>query len=112
MEYDLKTFVFAAVLAIFVVAGLMSTYKAIYYRITKKSTNKLVNQILAWAFSYIAVVLCWWTIHIPSEFKQTFIYVFAVYVLQMCVDLKMIKKIIEGILKKRLLDSEGPSQSA
>ena len=113
MEFDLKTFLFVAVLAVFVVAGLMSTYKFFYYKITKKNTNKLVNQILAWVFSYVAVVLCWWTIHIPSEFRQTFIYVFAVYVLQMTIDLKMIKRIIEGALKKRgLLDCEESSESS
>ena len=101
MEYHIKTFIFASILAIFVVAGLMTAYKTIYYLITKKSTNKFINQFLAWVFSYIAVVLCWWTIQIPSEFKQTFLYVFAVYVLQRCVDMNMIKRIINGILKKR-----------
>ena len=111
MEYDVKTFIFAAVLAIFVVAGLMSAYKAIYYRITKKSTITLVNQILAWVFSYAAVVLCWWTIRIPSEFRQTFLYVFAVYVLQRFIDLKMIKRILEGALKKRGLISDGEAES-
>lgn len=107
MEYDIKTFIFASTLAVFVVAGLMTAYKTIYYLIIKKSTNKIINQLLAWIFSYIAVVLCWWTIHIPSEFRQTFLYVFAVYVLQRCVDMNMIKRIINGVLKKRgLIDKD------
>ena len=106
-EYDLKVFIFAAILAVFVVAGLMSAYKGVYYTVTKKSTNRIVNQILAWVFSYVAVVLCWWTIQIPDEFRKTFLYVFAVYVLQRTVDLNMIKKIIEGCFRKRgLLESE------
>lgn len=114
MEYDVKTFLFVAFLAVLVVAGLMSTYKLIYYLITKKSTNKLINQILAWVFSYIAVVLCWWTIHIPSEFRQTFLYVFAVYVLQRVIDLKMIKKIIEGYLKSKgfITDTDNDKSNA
>lgn len=112
MEFDISTFILAAVLSVFVVAGLMSLYKLIYYRITKKSTNKLLNQILAWIFSYIAVVMCWWTIGVPSQFRQTFVYVFAVYVLQMCIDLKMIKRIIEGILRKRGLIESDSSESA
>lgn len=89
----------------------MSTYKLIYYLITRKSTNPLINQMIAWLFSYIAVVLCWWTIGIPSEFKQTFIYVFPVYVLQRTVDLKMINKIIKNTLKKRNLIDSSDSES-
>ena len=112
MEYNLRTFLVAAVLAVFVVAALMSTYKFIYFWVTKKSTNRLVNQILAWVFSYIAVVLCWWTIRIPSEFKQTFLYVFAVYVLQRTIDLNMIKRIIEGILCKRGILKDGDDSSS
>ena len=33
-EYDLRVFIFAAILAVFVVAGLMSAYKGIYYTVT------------------------------------------------------------------------------
>ena len=112
MDYDISTFIFAAVLAVFVVAGLMSAYKFIYYQITKKSTNKLANQIIAWIFSYAAVVLCWWTINIPSEFRQTFLYMFPVYILQKVIDLKMIKRIIEGLLKNKGLISEDGTGSS
>lgn len=106
MEYYASTFIFASVIAVFVVAGLMSAYKTAYYLITGKSTNRTANQILAWVFSYVAVVLCWWAIDIPSEFRQTFLYVFPVYVLQKCVDMNMIKKIINGFLRKRGLLKE------
>ena len=63
-EYDLRVFIFAAILAVFVVAGLMSAYKGIYYTVTKKSTNRFVNQILAWIFCVIR--------SIPKRWKRKF----------------------------------------
>lgn len=82
-------------LSVVVVAALMSIYKTVYYMITKKSTNKTVNQLVAWAFSFLATLLCWWTIGVPEQFKQIFVYMFVVYVLQMKIDLNCIKKILD-----------------
>lgn len=99
-QLSTNSIIFVA-LSIIIVAGLMSLYKSLYYLITKKSTNKYVNQIIAWIFSYCATLLCHFCIGIPADFRQTFVYVFAVYVIQMRIDLDCIKKIIDLKLKEK-----------
>lgn len=100
MTLDTKYLLFLF-LSVFVVAALMTLYKIIYYLITKKKTNKLVNQIIAWVFSFGATTLCWWTIGIPDEFKKVFVYMFVVYVIQMKIDLNVLKCIVDSYLSKK-----------
>lgn len=97
---EIYKFIFAAVVCILTVAALMSVYKLIWYLITKKDTIVVLNQIIAWVCSYVAVVLSWWALSVPEQFIHTFLYMFPVYTLQKVVDLKMIKKIIENRLSK------------
>lgn len=100
MTLDTKYIVFL-LLSVFAVAALMTLYKTIFYLVTKKTTCKVVNQIVAWAFSFVATVLCWWTIGVPDEFKKVFIYVFVVYVLQMKIDLNVLKNMVDSYLSKK-----------
>lgn len=90
---DKNNLILAGALTLCMVVVLMTFYKNIYYAVRKKPTNRLVNQVLAWVFSYCATVLSWKVLGVPETFGQTFIYVFAVYVLQMVIDLRMIKRI-------------------
>ena len=67
-----STYVVTLILSVVIVAALMNVYKSIYWLITKKSTNKVVNQLVAWLFSFVATVLCWWATGIPDQFKKVF----------------------------------------
>lgn len=96
-----STYIVTLILSVVIVAALMNVYKSIYWLITKKSTNKVVNQLVAWLFSFIATVLCWWATGIPDQFKKVFIYMFVVYVLQMKVDLECIKKILDKKIQSK-----------
>ena len=102
MLEEYKDILFAGVLCLCMVVSLMTLYKNIWWAVTKKDTCKLTNQIVAWIFSYCSVVLSWAVLNVPERFSQTFIYVFAVYVLQMIIDLKMIKKISDAFWNKKL----------
>lgn len=102
MIEEYKDILLAGVLCLCMVVSLMTLYKNIWWSATKKDTYKLANQIVAWIFSYCSVVLSWAVLSVPERFSQTFIYVFAVYVLQMAIDLKMIKKISDAFWNKKL----------
>lgn len=85
------------------VACLMTAYKEIYKKISKKDTTIVwLNKVIAVLLSYGATVLSWWSLDVPEDFKMTFIYFFMTYVLQEIFDLQVIKKIIKLIVAKNL----------
>lgn len=96
------------ILVLYVLAGLcvgvlMSVYKEIVWLITKKDTNKYVNQIVAFSLSIVILILFKFT---PFSISDSYLlYILTspvVYIIQRTIDLGMITKIIKMFVAKGL----------